>query len=209
MSTKKNILIATANQGKAEEIKKIFQDTNYIPKFLFDFPEQLKDLKIVENAKSFEGNALIKAIITGEILNIITLADDSGLCVDALDGRPGVWSARYSETGDDKDNYLKVLSEMINVPFDKRDCHYHCTVAIYDPQTKFVDTVSGTWEAKVALEPKGEKSFGYAPIVLAKDFNYKKTNAELNPEEVININHRGKAFRGAIKILDDYLAQQR
>ena len=205
MPTNKTILIATANKGKAEEIKRIFQDTNFDIKFLFDFPDQLEKLNIVENAKSFEGNALIKAIVAGDVLNMITLADDSGLCIDALDGRPGVFSARYSDVGTDEGNYLKVLKEMDGIPFDKRDCHYNCTVAIYDPNTKFVDTISGIWDAKVALEPKGNKSFGYAPIILAKDFNYQKTNAEFNPEDLISINHRGKAFRKAINILSDYL----
>lgn len=208
MSINKTILIATANRGKAEEIKRIFQDTNFDVKFLFDFPDQLKNLSIVENAKSFEGNALIKAIVAGDILNMITLADDSGLCVDALGGRPGVLSARYSDLGTDESNYLKVLKEMEEISFNKRDCHHNCTVAIYDPQTKFVDTVSGIWDAKVALEPKGDKSFGYAPIILAKDFNYQKTNAEFNSEDLISINHRGKAFRKAIQILSDYLKKE-
>jgi len=79
---------------------------------------------------------------------------------------------------------------------------------VYDPQTKFVATASGIWEAKVALEPKGNKSFGYAPIILAKDFNYQKTNAEFDPEDLISINHRGKAFRKAIQILSDYLKKE-
>jgi len=208
MPINKTILIATANKGKAEEIKKIFQDTNFDVKFLFDFSDQLENLNIVENAKSFEGNALIKAIVTGDVLNMITLADDSGLCIDALDGRPGVLSARYSDLRTDEGNYLKVLQEMEGISFNERNCHYNCTVAIYDPQTKFVDTASGIWEAKVALEPKGNKSFGYAPIILAKDFNYQKTNAEFDPEDLISINHRGKAFRKAIQILSDYLKKE-
>jgi XTP/dITP diphosphohydrolase len=205
MQNNKILVIATANRGKAEELKIIFQDTGFDLKFLFDFPEELKDLKIVENAKTFEGNALIKAIVVGDILNVLTLADDSGLCVDALDGRPGVFSARYSGVGTDEANYLKVLEEMKDIPFDKRDCHYNCTAVIYDPKTKFVDTVEGIWEARVALEPRGNKSFGYAPIILAKDFNYQKTNAEFDPEDLININHRGKAFKKAIEILNIYL----
>lgn len=200
-----SILIATNNRGKAEEIKKIFQATDFKLKFLFDFPEETKDLNIVENAKSFEGNALIKAIIAGDILNMITLADDSGLCIDALDGRPGIYSARYSQKGDDKANYEKVLGEMKDIPFAQRDCHYHCAVAIYDPSTKFVDTVFGTWEAKIALESKGNKSFGYAPIFLAEDFDYKKTNAEFEPDDLIAINHRGQAFRRALAVLEKYL----
>lgn len=208
MPTNRDILIATANRGKAKEIKKIFENTYFNPRFLFDFSDQLKNLNIIENAKSFEGNALIKAIVVGDILNMVTLADDSGLCVEALDGRPGVLSARYSDLETDEGNYLKVLKEMEGVPFDKRNCHYNCTVAIYDPQTKFVDTTSGIWDAKIALEPKGKKSFGYAPIILAKDFNYQKTNAEFNPEDLININHRGKAFRKAIQVLSDYLEKE-
>ncbi|PIT95242.1 non-canonical purine NTP pyrophosphatase [Candidatus Falkowbacteria bacterium CG10_big_fil_rev_8_21_14_0_10_39_9] len=207
MNNNQNILIATANHGKAEEIKKIFQGTDFTLKFLFDFPEELKDLHIIENANSFEGNALIKAIVAGDILNLITLADDSGLCVDALGGRPGIYSARYSGEGNDRSNYLKVLKEMKDVPLTKRGCNHNCSVAIYDPATKFVDTVSGIWEARVALEPKGNKSFGYAPIVMAKDFDYLKTNAEFDPEELISINHRGQAFGKAIKVLENYLKQ--
>ncbi|PKM91489.1 non-canonical purine NTP pyrophosphatase, RdgB/HAM1 family [Candidatus Falkowbacteria bacterium HGW-Falkowbacteria-1] len=199
----KSILIATANRGKAKEIKEIFKDTDFDLKFLFDFPEEFKDLKILENAKSFEGNALIKAIVSGELMKMIVLADDSGFCVDALNGRPGVYSARYSEEGTDQANYLKIIEEMSGVEI--RTCHYNCTVAIYDPQTKFVDTVFGTWQGKIALEPKGEKSFGYAPIFLAKEFDYQKTNAELDHEELIAINHRGKAFKKAIKVLNEYL----
>lgn len=202
----KEILIATANSGKAEEIKKIFQNSEFQLKFLFDFDEQLSNVKIVEGAKSFEGNALIKAIVVGDLLNMITLSDDSGICIDALDGRPGIYSARYSSTGTDQDNNLKVLAGMKDVPFEKRDCHYNCTVAIYDPSTKFVETVTGTWKAKLAFEPKGDKSFGYAPLFLPEEFNYLQTNAEFDPEDLIGINHRGKAFRQAIEVLRGYLS---
>jgi XTP/dITP diphosphohydrolase len=209
MSNNETILIATANRGKEAEIKKIFKDSGFNLKFLFDFADDLKELNIFENAKSFEGNALIKAIVVGDLLNLITLADDSGLCVAALDGRPGVYSARYSGTGNDRENYLKVLAEMKEIPDEKRNCYYNCSVAIYDPKTKFVETTSAIWEGKIALEPRGEKSFGYAPIVLAKDFNYEKTNAEFDPENLIDINHRGKAFKKAIEILDKYLGSEK
>lgn len=199
------ILIATANRGKIEEIKKIFADSGFNVKFLSDFPRETAALNILENAKSFEGNALIKAIITGQALGLITLADDSGLCIDALNGQPGVFSARYAGTGNDKDNYRKALDKLKNVSLENRGCHYNCTVAIYDPKTNFIETVTGVWEGRVSQEPRGEKSFGYAPIFLAKEFNYQKTNAEMEPEELININHRGKAFRLAIFALKNYL----
>jgi XTP/dITP diphosphohydrolase len=205
MQTRETILVATANQGKVAEIRHIFHHTNFDLKFLSDFSEQFKGITIHENAKSFEGNALIKAIVVGDLLNMITLADDSGLCVDALEGRPGIYSARYSKEGTDEANYSKVLKEMENVPFEKRDCHYNCTVAIYDPTTKFVDTVSGAWNGKVALAPRGDKSFGYAPIFLSENSNYQKTNAEFDPEDLIAINHRGQAFKKAIGVLSEYL----
>lgn len=201
---KKEILIATANEGKANEIKEIFKDTDFDLKFLYEFEDQIKGLDIQENAKSFEGNALIKAIIIGDHLQMLTLADDSGLCVDALGGKPGVYSARYSEEKTDEANNKKVLSEMIEIPMEERGCRYSCVVAIYDPSTKFVETTEGQWQGRVALGPKGTKSFGYAPIFLSKDANYEKTNAEFDPNELIEINHRGKAFRAAIEELNKY-----
>jgi XTP/dITP diphosphohydrolase len=200
----KTIVIATANRGKAEELKEIFAGSGFAPKFLFDFPE-LANLLIQENAKSFEGNALIKAIIVGDILHLITLADDSGLCVDALNGGPGVLSARYSGLGTDEANNQKLLEDMINVPAEKRGGHYHCAVAIYDPVTKFVETAQGEWPGRIAFTPRGNKSFGYGPVFLAENFNYEKTNAEFDPQELIAINHRGQAFRKAIDILRTYL----
>lgn len=204
---KKTILIATANQGKANEIREIFKDTNFDLRFLDEFKDKIKDLNIQENAKSFEGNALIKAIVIGDQLQMITLADDSGLCVYALNGRPGIFSARYSEEKTDQANNNKVLSEMNGVPMDDRGCYYCCVVAIYDPFTKYVETTEGRWQGKIALEPKGDKSFGYAPIFLSKDANYTKTNAEFDPNELIEINHRGKAFRSAIKELNNYFGR--
>lgn len=201
---KREILIATENQGKAREIEEIFAGTDYALRFLYEFKDKIGDLNIQENAKSFEGNALIKAILVGEKLGMLTLADDSGICVDALDGAPGVYSARYSEEKTDEANNAKLLKEMENIPEEKRGCYYNCTVAIYDPKTNFIETANGQWHGRVATQPRGTKSFGYAPIFLSKEYNYEKTNAELDPQDVVGINHRGKAFREAIKILDNY-----
>lgn len=201
-SQPRTILIATANHGKAEEIRKIFANSNYELRFLFDFPEEASEFSIQENAKSFEGNALIKALIFGERLQMVTLADDSGLCVDALNGRPGIYSARYSGLKNDQANYEKLLEDLKDVPVARRDAHYHCSVALYNPETKFVETVDGNWPGKIAFEPSGNKSFGYAPIFLPEEFNYKKTSAEFSHEELVDINHRGQAFRRALKILN-------
>lgn len=201
---KQRILIATENKGKIKELEEIFADTNFELHFLGEYRDQLGDFEILENAKSFEGNALIKAIIVGEKLGMLTLADDSGLCVDALGGMPGVYSARYSEEKTDAANNAKLLAEMKGVPEEQRSCHYNCTVAIYDPSTHFVETVSGKWHGRIAFEERGTKSFGYAPLFLSKEHDFKKTNAEFDPEELIDINHRGKAFRAAIEVLDAY-----
>jgi XTP/dITP diphosphohydrolase len=94
---------------------------------------------------------------------------------------------------------------MKDVPDDNRGCYYNCTVAIYVPQTKFVETVDGQWHGRIAHSSRGEKSFGYAPIFLAEEFGYQKTNAEVDHEELISINHRGKAFNKAINCLKKYI----
>ncbi|MDD3285500.1 MAG: non-canonical purine NTP pyrophosphatase [Patescibacteria group bacterium] len=195
-----DILIATANRGKAQEISEIFRNSGFNLHFLFEYPELMK-INIQENASSFEGNALIKALLIGQAAGMLTLADDSGLCVDALKGAPGVLSARYSAEKTDIANNLKLLDALSAVPMSERDCHYHCSVAIYNPQDNFIDTVAAVWRGKVALEMRGDKSFGYAPIFLAGDFNYEKSNAECEPEELVVINHRGQAFKQALKIL--------
>jgi XTP/dITP diphosphohydrolase len=205
MNNMKTIVIATENQGKIIEIRELFKDSGFEVKFLSDFKEALGGVVIQENAKTFEGNALIKAIVVGDILGLVTLADDSGLCVDHLDGAPGVYTARYSEEKTDVANYTKLLNVMEGVPFEQRSCHYNCTVAIYDPATKFVETVDGQWHGRLATAPRGEKSFGYAPVFLSQEHNFQLTNAELDVEQTTPINHRGKAFRAAIGILNKYL----
>lgn len=202
------LIIATENKGKAQEIAELFSRTDYDVHFLFEYADILNGLIIQENAKSFEGNALIKAIIIGEKLKMLTLADDSGLCIDALNGRPGVYSARYSDEKTDAANIKKVLHEMENIPMEQRACHYECVVAIYDPATQYVETTCGMWHGRISLEDRGMKSFGYAPIFLSEESDYQKTNAESDAADLIAINHRGKAFREAIKALDRYITSR-
>ena len=206
MSDKKEILIATENKGKAHEIREIFKDADYVLRFLYEFKDETGDLNIQENAKTFEGNAIIKAIVVGEKIGMLTLADDSGLCVDALDGAPGIYSARYSSEKTDAANNAKLLDVMKGVPKEKRGCHYHCTVAIYDPLTNFVETTEGTLDGRLAFEPRGNNSFGYAPITEVGDFE--KTYAEFDCNALVEVNHRGKAFRAAIKALDAYIGMK-
>lgn len=201
------ILIASENKGKAEEIKQIFEGSPYKLYFLFDFPEKLKEIEIQENARSFEGNALIKALICGNIFKMPCLADDSGLCVDALNGAPGVYSARYAKKGDDLANNDKLLKALEAVPDDNRLAHYNCTVAFFNPFNLDVETIEALWFGKIAKEAKGANSFGYAPIFLPQDFNYSLSSAELELKDIVKINHRFKAFNKALSLLNTKFIQ--
>lgn len=197
------ILVATNSQGKMKEISEIFSDSKFEILFRKDLNDKnAREMEIEENANSFEGNSLIKAKTLGDITGIVTLADDSGLCVDALGGVPGINSARYSG-GDDSDNNKKLLEEMKGIPEKQRNAHYMCAVTMYDPKDHWLKTVFGKWDGRIAFEPRGNKSFGYAPIFLCKDYDYKKTNAEFDSKENIKINHRGKAFKKAREILEE------
>lgn len=202
MTAQREILIATCNEGKAHEIREIFKDSPFTLRFLSEFDHDVQSVQIHENAKSFDGNALIKALIYGSKLGMLTLADDSGICVDALGGKPGVYSARYSKEGTDRANNEKLLKEMDSIPENLRTCQYVCAVAVYDPSSYFVETVFGAWHGRIAREARGAHSFGYAPIFLSQETDYQKTNAELTPEQLIAYNHRGKAFRQALDLLN-------
>lgn len=186
------LLIATRNQGKIKEVKEVLNGVNFEILPLNDI-KKLDGFEVEENALSYEGNAIIKAIIYGKKSGLLTIADDSGLEIDALGGRPGIHSARYIE-GTEIDRYKKILEEMRGIDEEKRACRYVCVSAIYNPKTEIVKTFQGVWKGRVASAPRGNKSFGYAPIFLCPEFDYKKTNAELDPWETVKVNHRGKAF---------------
>ncbi|MFH1564609.1 MAG: non-canonical purine NTP pyrophosphatase [bacterium] len=189
------LLIATRNPGKMKELREIFSGVDFEILSLNDIKE-LDGFEVKENALSYEGNAIIKAIIYGNKNGFLTIADDSGLEIDALNGRPGIHSARYVE-GTDEDRNKKILEELEGVEEEKRICRYICFSAVYNPKTEILKTFKGIWEGIIANSPCGNKSFGYAPIFLCPEFDYKKTNAELDPWETIKINHRGKAFEQA------------
>ncbi|MFH1188027.1 MAG: RdgB/HAM1 family non-canonical purine NTP pyrophosphatase [bacterium] len=196
------LLIATRNQGKMKEVKEVLNGVNFEILSLNDI-KKLDDFEVEENALSYEGNAIIKAIIYSKKSGFLTIADDSGLEIDALGGRPGIHSARYIE-GTDEDRNKKILEELKEVEEKKRTSRYFCVSAVYNPKTEIVKTFRGIWEGRIADAPRGNKSFGYAPIFLCPEFDYKKTNAELDPWETVKINHRGRAFgqaRGYIKNL--------
>lgn len=193
----KKLLIATKNQGKIKEIKKALADFDIKVIGLedVDLPD---NYEVEEPAMTMEGNAIIKAMTYGNKINLMTLSEDAGLEVDALDGRPGVFSARYAP-GTDEDRYLKLLKEMKDVPEDKRGAQFRAVIAIYDPNLEKIRTCEGIYRGKIINEPKGEQGFGYDPVFFNKEKN--KTNAEMFPEEKNAVSHRGKALQKAREII--------
>ena len=194
----KKLLIATRSTGKFPEI---VSELNGLP---FEFlnlnnvSELPSNFEVEEPAVTLEGNAIIKAMILGKKTGFLTLAEDAGLEVDALDGRPGVYTARYAP-GTDKDRYRKLLGELQGVPEEKRTARFRAVIAIYNPENDKIRTCEGIYDGKIALEPKGENGFGYDPVFYNVELG--KTNAEMTMEEKNKVSHRGKALRKTKEIL--------
>lgn len=196
----KIIIIATKNKGKAKEFKEIFENQGYTIKTLLDFPE-MED--IAETGETFAENALQKASALSKKLNTIVLADDSGLEVNALNGKPGIYSARYAgEHGNDEKNNRKLLEELKNVPETKRDANFHCSLAMVGPNKEAL-IVEGEVSGRILNEPKGENGFGYDPLFYVPKLE--KTMAELTNEEKNKISHRARAIEKLKKDLDHWL----
>lgn len=188
----RKLLIATRNSGKIPGIMAELSGVPFEIVGLNDVKDLPIDYEVQENATTFEGNAITKAIIFGNKTGLFTLADDSGLCVDALNGRPGVLSARYA-AGSAKDKYMKLLEELKEVPKEKRTARYIAVIAIFDPESEKVNTFEGVCEGFITTEPVGENGFGYDPIFFSPEFN--KSYAQITLEEKNTISHRGKAMR--------------
>ena len=185
----KKIVIATKNQDKLKEIKSVFAELPAEILSLADF-ENLPDA--VEDGKTFEENARIKAKIFFDKLNLPCLADDSGLEVDALNGMPGVFSARFSGYhADDETNNQKLLSELEKVGVEESKADYRCVLSFIDADGTEIQT-SGKIDGVIKKIPRGEGGFGYDPYFYIEE---DKTMAELTPAEKNSISHRGEALR--------------
>lgn len=185
----KTIILASKNKGKIKEIKELLDEYNLEIKSLLDFDE-IPDVE--ETGETFHENAALKAKTIGDILNYPVIADDSGLIIDALDGRPGIYSARYAgEPTDDYQNNLKVLKEMENVDEDKRDARFVAVLAFYRPGEEVVFS-EGYCEGEITFGERGKHGFGYDPIFIPK--GYTKTMAELKDYEKNIISHRAEAL---------------
>lgn len=195
----KKLIFATGNQNKMREIKAILADMDVE---VLSMKEAGIDIDIVEDGKTFEENALIKARAVSKAGNALALADDSGLEVDALNGEPGIYSARYmgEETSYDIKN-MNIIERLEGVPDEKRTARFVCAMAAVFPdgtEQTFVKTMEGRIGYKIA----GENGFGYDPIFFLPE--YGKTSAEISPEEKNAISHRGKALRA----MEEYLKEK-
>ncbi len=189
------IIIATSNPHKLEEINKINTNKNIV----FDVVQG--DFNPDENGTTFMENALIKAKEAARIMQTYCLADDSGLCVDALEGAPGIHSARYADT--QKEKIEKLLNELKMVPYDYRTARFTCAMVLVDKDGSELHKEEGKVFGYIDDEPKGTNGFGYDPIFFVP--KYDKTIAEL-PEETKNeISHRSNALRPMLNWIEENL----
>lgn len=183
------IILASSNEHKVKEINAIVKGLG------IEFILPPEGFDPVEDGETFEANSLIKAKAAWELGKTWTLADDSGLCIDALDGAPGIHSARYAETPQKRID--RVLCEMNNQ--DIRSARFKCCMTLLNPQGDVAFSYTGICEGSIIKEQRGVNGFGYDPIFLVEDTN--RTMAELSEEEKNEISHRGKALKEVIKYL--------
>lgn len=191
------IVIASGNQGKIREFRQLFSKYGIETIAMNDLDETLPDVE--ETGDTFEENARLKAETISDIIQVPVLADDSGLEVDALNKRPGVYSARYAgEQKDDQANLQKVLNELEGK--EDREARFVCVLALARPGKETVYK-RGTCEGQIGLEPQGENGFGYDPVFYPEGFD--RTMAQLSSDEKNRISHRSNA----LKQLEGWLSQ--
>jgi XTP/dITP diphosphohydrolase len=192
------IILATRNPGKLAELRRILaaaevgvtvDDLDDVP----DMPE------VAETGRTFRENALIKARAVAAFTGLPAVADDSGLCVDALNGMPGVLSARWSgRHGDDAANLQLLLGQLADLPADRRQAHFTCVAALVLP-TGGEHLAEGSVHGRLADAPRGSNGFGYDPIFVPD--GHRQTTAELSPAEKDRISHRGRALRALAPVI--------
>lgn len=187
------IVLATSNPNKVKEINAISKDYDV------EFVMPPDDFDPIEDAQTFEENALLKAQEAYKLTGMPSFGDDSGLCVDALDGGPGIYSARYADTP--KGRIEKLLDKLKDVPDGKRGAKFVCAIALVgkNGETLFLDR--GECHGKIGFEAKGQNGFGYDPVFMVNGKNL--TMAELSEEEKNKISHRGVALSKFFKYLSN------
>lgn len=197
------IVLATGNPGKVREIRELFADLDVeiVAQSAFDIesPE--------ETGVTFTENALLKARHAADLTGLPAMADDSGIVVDALDGRPGVFSARYAGEGaTDDDNVDRLLEELRDVAADQRGGGFHCAAVLAWPGNERSPVIAeAVWRGTIIHERRGEGGFGYDPIFL--DPASGKTGAEMSRADKNRVSHRGQAFRKLHELIGAELAR--
>lgn len=213
MPSRSTIVLATRNKKKGEEMLQLIRPSwepagclEHLDVLTLDeFPQAPE---VVEDAETFEGNARKKASETARALGLWVVADDSGLSVDALDGEPGVYSARYAGThGDDEANNRKLLEALGSTPDDQRGAAFVCALALSDASGTVQAEVEARCRGRITHEPRGEGGFGYDPLFLIRE--YHKTFAELGPVVKHQLSHRARAFGRLRPVLERLIIQGR
>ena len=195
-----DLVIATSNQHKLREFRELLRELPLTILSLADFP---RIPPIVEDGKTFYENALKKATTVAQHTGKLTVADDSGIEVAVLGGKPGVLSARFAGEGaSDEDNNAKLLEELDGVPPEKREACFKCVLVIATTggETAFVE---GECKGTIIYEPRGKHGFGYDPLFLVPEYN--KTFSEISPEEKNKISHRARALRKLLQVLPQFI----
>lgn len=196
----RRLVIATKNAKKLHELRRYLKSVDSSVVSLEDYPSAPS---VVENGRTFRENAVKKAVVISKFTGELALADDSGLAIKALDGAPGVKSARFAgHAKDDKANNRKVLRLLGDTPAGKRGARFVCAVAIAD-KGRIVRTIEESCSGRIALEPRGSYGFGYDPLFLIP--KYGKTFGELGLKVKDRMSHRSKALRKARAFLRKYL----
>lgn len=204
MSTdRKTYILASNNKHKLVELKRILEPLGINVVTARDMNIALDDVE--ETGTTFAENALIKAKAASLRTGLPALSDDSGLCVDALNGRPGIYSARYAgENATDADKINKLLSEMDSVKSEQRTAHFACSICCYFPDENIIEA-TGICSGTIGFKPVGEGGFGYDPVFMVGE----KSFAQLTSEEKDKISHRGNALRNLKEKLTDFLEENK
>ena len=187
------VILATTNPGKLKEFSELAKDESWLELELAPSGFSPK-----ETGKTFIDNAKIKALEAAKLTGTIAIADDSGIVVEALDGKPGIHSARYCE-GTDADRRAKLLQDMKGIPADRRQASFVCAMVVAEPDGSFPFNSIRVWLGQIATEEKGSNGFGYDPIFNPNNRNC--TAAELTPEEKNQVSHRAQAFKQIVNYL--------
>ncbi len=200
----RQLVVATKNKKKLSEIKDILKGTN-LKLLSLDAYKGLP--QVVENGKTFQENAIKKAVTLARFTGQLCLGEDSGLCVDALGGAPGIYSARFSgrDKSDSKNNF-KLLRLLKDVPVVERKAHYVCAVALAD-RCGLIGVVEGNCSGLIAFEPEGSAGFGYDPLFYIP--KYKRTFAQLGEKIKHKMSHRYHALKKAKRIIEKYIVKSK